>query len=140
MRAIRGKDTNPEWLVRRLLFSRGFRYRLHVRALPGVPDMVLPKYRVAVFVHGCFWHGHDCYLFKLPRTRSEFWVQKIEDTRLRDGRSEEALLKEGWRVLSVWECALKGRLRMQSEVLADEIVNWILMDDPKVPHKVFRHA
>src|SRR5471032_2150376 len=90
MRAIRGKNTKPEMILRKLLFARGFRFRLHVSDLPGKPDIVLPKYRVAIFVHGCFWHGHDCYLFKLPQTRTAFWEKKIGQNRIRDRRDAEA--------------------------------------------------
>lgn len=125
MRAIRSKNTNPEITLRKLLFARGFRYRLHVDTLPGKPDIVLPKYRVAILVHGCFWHGHGCYLFKLPTSRREFWQTKIGQNRQRDIRDAEALLRAGWRVLYVWECALKGRLKWDPEELADRIASWI---------------
>lgn len=125
MRAIRGKNTSPELTLRKLLFARGFRFRLHVKTLPGNPDIVLPKYRVAIFVHGCFWHGHNCYLFKLPISRREFWLAKISQNRQRDSRDTQALLESGWRVLCVWECALKGRLKWEVEELGDRITTWI---------------
>ncbi|WP_332855486.1 very short patch repair endonuclease [Duganella sp. S19_KUP01_CR8] len=125
MRAIRSKNTHPELTLRKLLFARGFRFRLHVKSLAGHPDIVLPKYRVAIFVHGCFWHGHGCYLFKLPVARREFWQNKISQNRQRDLRDTEALQQSGWRVLTVWECALKGRLRWEPNELADRIANWI---------------
>lgn len=126
MRAIRGKNTQPELILRKLLFSRGFRFRLHVKTMPGKPDIVLPKYRVAIQVHGCFWHGHECYLFKLPISRSDFWRTKIIQNRLRDIRHTDALLKSGWRVLCVWECALKGKLRWNHDELCEQISRWIL--------------
>lgn len=108
MSRIRGKDTKPEMLLRRGLHAEGFRYRLHARALPGRPDMIFPRHRAALLVHGCFWHGHDCALFRLPATRSEFWAAKIAANRVRDQQSEAALVACGWRVMTVWECALRG--------------------------------
>jgi len=126
MQAIRGKNTTPELVVRKLLFARGCRYRLHVTDLPGAPDIVLPRYRAVIFVHGCFWHGHDCYLFKLPQTRSDFWRNKIDANCTRDSRHVQALLASGWRVLTVWECALKGRLKQSPDVLAARIAEWVL--------------
>lgn len=125
MRAIRSKNTNPELILRKLLFARGLRFRLHVNALPGKPDIVLPKHRVAILVHGCFWHGHNCYLFKLPAIRREFWQTKISQNQQRDKRDKEALLRDGWRVLCVWECALKGRLKWDVNELGDRLTNWI---------------
>lgn len=125
MRAIRGKNTNPEVLVRKLLFSHGFRFRLHVKNLPSTPDIVLHKYRTIILVHGCFWHGHNCYMFKIPQTRSEFWIEKIKSNQQRDHRDKLLLLKEGWRVLLIWECALKGRLKWNADDLGIAISNWI---------------
>ena len=109
MSRIRGKDTKPEMLLRRGLHALGLRYRLHVTGLAGRPDMVFPRYRAVIFVHGCFWHGHDCPLFKLPATRREFWAAKIEGNRQRDRRQLAALSAAGWRVMTVWECCFKGR-------------------------------
>jgi DNA mismatch endonuclease (patch repair protein) len=108
MSGIRGKNTKPEILVRSLLHRQGFRFRLHVRELPGKPDIVLPRYHAAIFVHGCFWHGHDCPLYKLPGTRPDFWQEKIDRNRASDRRAQESLLAAGWRVAVVWECALRG--------------------------------
>ncbi|MFA7486784.1 MAG: very short patch repair endonuclease [Lysobacteraceae bacterium] len=110
MSGIRGKNTQPEWAVRRALHARGFRYRLHMRELPGHPDIVLSKYRAVIFVHGCFWHGHDCPLFRWPKTRPEFWQTKIGRNRANDSRHQTALRAAGWRVAIVWECALRQRL------------------------------
>jgi DNA mismatch endonuclease, patch repair protein len=119
MSRIRGKNTAPELLLRRGLHAAGLRFRLHVRDLPGHPDMVFPRYRAAAFVHGCFWHGHDCPLFKVPETRRDFWRAKIAGNRARDSRNHDSLIGEGWRVLTVWECALKGPAkRLLPEVLA----------------------
>lgn len=111
MSRIRGKDTKPEMLLRRGLHAVGLRFRLHEARLPGKPDMVFPKYRAVILVHGCFWHGHNCPLFKMPATRPEFWAQKISGNRERDLRAAEALKGTGWRLLTVWECSLKGPIR-----------------------------
>lgn len=108
MRAIRSKNTKPELLVRKGLHAAGFRFRLHGAGLPGKPDIVLPKYRSVIFVHGCFWHGHGCKYFKLPKTRPDFWLAKIEANRARDARDIEKLNQLGWRVILIWECATKA--------------------------------
>lgn len=108
MSGIRGRDTAPELLVRRYLHGKGFRFRLSVRHLPGKPDIVLPKWGVAVFVHGCFWHGHEgCRFFRIPSTRREFWEQKIGRNKARDCVSARKLRDIGWRVAEVWECELR---------------------------------
>ena len=125
MAGIRGKDTRPEMIIRRGLHARGFRYRLHDRRLPGSPDLVFPGRRAVIFIHGCFWHGHGCNLFRLPATRTEFWEAKIEGNRARDGSAEAALLADGWRVLSIWECALKGRERLTVDEVLDQAVYWL---------------
>lgn len=107
MSGIKGKNTSPELFVRKALHARGFRFRIHVKDLPGKPDLVLPKYNAVVFIHGCFWHGHDCRYFKLPKTRPEFWVNKIEKNKLRDSENIRTLLLSGWRVIVIWECAIR---------------------------------
>lgn len=140
MRAIRHKDTTPEIQIRRMLFAQGFRFRLHVKTLPGSPDLVLPKHRVAVFVHGCFWHGHCCHLFKVPATRTEFWLAKIQANRDRDYRDENKLLASGWRVLTIWECALKGKLKRSPSDVASQAGAWILAADLVVPQLNIRHS
>lgn len=120
MSGIRGVDTKPEMLIRRGLHARGWRYLLHVRGLPGKPDLVFPKRRVALFVHGCFWHGHDCPLFRWPGTRAEFWRAKIMGNIARDMRARSSLIKDGWRVLEVWECTLKGRAKQPLPAVLSE--------------------
>lgn len=108
MSRIAGKDTKPEELVRKYLFSKGFRYRKNVRKLPGTPDLVLPKYRTVIFVNGCFWHGHEgCKYFVWPKSNAEFWRQKIETNISRDRRKEAQLRDMGWNVMIVWECELR---------------------------------
>lgn len=119
MSRIRGKDTKIELLVRKSLHAQGFRYRLGGAGLPGRPDIVLPKYRTVVFVNGCFWHGHDCHLFRLPGTRTELWKAKIDGNRARDIRQVALLQEAGWHVETVWECGLRGQSeQQQNEVLA----------------------
>lgn len=109
MAAIRSRDTAPELLVRKQLFARGFRYRIHVRELPGSPDLVFPKHRAVVLVHGCFWHRHHgCRFFQLPKTRPEFWDQKLTANAVRDQRDIEKLRSLGYRVGVVWECATRA--------------------------------
>lgn len=124
MSGIRGKDTRPEMLVRRALFAAGFRFRLHRADLPGSPDIVLPGRRVAIFVHGCFWHMHQgCRLARLPATRPEFWRDKLEGNVARDRWAVEALAADGWRVLVVWECATRGKGALGS--LGEVLAEWI---------------
>lgn len=115
MSRIRDKDTKPEILVRKFLFSKGFRYRLHVKNLPGKPDIVLPKYHTVIFVHGCFWHGHDqCRYFVVPKTRTEWWLSKIEKNRANDLKNILLLRKSGWKVLTIFECDLKPDKRIMT--------------------------
>lgn len=108
MSRIKGKDTKPEMLVRKFLFSNGFRYRLHDKKLPGKPDLVLAKYKTVIQVHGCFWHGHKgCKYFVIPKTRTKWWKEKIEGNIERDQIAEKELKSEGWKIIVIWECELK---------------------------------
>ena len=125
MAGIRGRDTQPELILRKGLHNAGFRYRLHAKGLPGKPDLVFPRYRAVIFAHGCFWHGHDCALFKWPSTRQEFWRAKITGNVARDARVKESLLAAGWRVLTVWECALKGTGRLTAEDVTARCAAWL---------------
>jgi DNA mismatch endonuclease (patch repair protein) len=125
MSGIRGKNTKPELLIRKALHARGFRYRLHCD-LPGKPDICLPKHRAVIFVHGCFWHGHECHLFKWPATRPEFWRAKIGRNREVDRAAERRLAVDGWRVAVVWECALKGTRRWPMAKVVDDCQTWLL--------------
>lgn len=119
MAGIRGKNTNPEIIVRKMLHAMGYRFRLHRKDLPGKPDIVLPKYRAAIFVNGCFWHGHDCHLFKWPKTREAFWREKIVGNAMRDRKKENELLAAGWRVAVIWECCLKGKFADKVKLAAN---------------------
>ena len=125
MSGIREKNTRPEMAVRKALHRAGLRFRLHRKDLPGKPDIVMPRYHAVVFVHGCFWHGHDCHLFKMPQTRPDFWRQKIEDNIRRDSRNYQLLVDSGWRVLRIWECALKGSARKSPEEVAVSVKAWL---------------
>ena len=125
MSRIKGRHTKPEMLLRQGLHARGLRFRLHVKDLPGRPDLVFPRYRAAMFVHGCFWHGHSCPLFKLPATRRQFWEGKIAGNRSRDARDLAALVTAGWRVLTVWECALRSPSRLPLNTVLDQAVAWL---------------
>lgn len=108
MAAIRGKNTKPEIIVRKFLWSHGYRYRLNYPRLPGKPDMVLRKYRTCIFVNGCFWHGHDgCDFYTIPKTNSEFWIKKVKRNQERDKEVKQQLTKMGWFSITIWECELK---------------------------------
>ena len=132
MTAIRGSHTKPELQIRKALHAAGFRYRLHAKDLPGKPDLVLPRYKAAIFVNGCFWHQHDCHLFKWPATREEFWREKIGRNVANDARSFQALLDAGWRVATVWECALKGRTRLDPAQAMQRLASWIQSDEKTI--------
>ena len=129
MAGIRGKNTKPELMIRKALHARGFRYRIHCKDLPGNPDMCFPKYRAVIFVHGCFWHGHDCHLFRWPKTRPEFWRTKIDRNREVDARAMAELAAAGWRVGPVWECALKGRERLKLDDILCSLEEWLRSDE-----------
>ncbi|RFZ91112.1 DNA mismatch endonuclease Vsr [Mucilaginibacter conchicola] len=126
MSRIKGKDTKPELLVRKYLHFRGLRYRLHVKDLPGKPDMVFPKYHTVLFVHGCFWHGHaGCPYYRLPQSNTGFWEEKISGNTSRDQKHAAALREKGYRVLTAWECSFKNKNNRTAflEELYNEITN-----------------
>jgi DNA mismatch endonuclease (patch repair protein) len=125
MAAIKGSHTKPELLIRRALHAAGLRYRLHVKDLPGKPDLVFPRRRAVVFVNGCFWHRHDCHLFKWPATRQDFWREKIGRNVENDERAVRELTDSGWRVATVWECSLKGRTRRNFSDAMQQLISWI---------------
>jgi len=124
MSGIRSKNTRPELMLRTALHRLGFRYRLHGK-LPGKPDLVFSRLHAVVFIHGCFWHCHDCHLFKWPSSRAEFWKTKIEGNRQRDSLSYSRLHKDGWRILTVWECATRGKTRWNLDKLVAAAAEWL---------------
>ncbi len=129
MAGIRGKDTKPEYFIRKALHKLGYRYLLHARKIPGKPDLVLPKYRAVIFVHGCFWHGHSCHLFKWPQSRTDFWRSKILKNQANDEKALNALESADWRVLVVWECAIKGKERLDPQEIIDAVTGWLHSDE-----------
>jgi len=125
MSRVRSKGTAPEMTVRRILHSQGLRFRLHRGDLPGTPDIVLPRYQLAIFVHGCFWHGHHCPLFRAPSTRTDFWTSKIDANRRRDVTACAGLVKLGWRTLCIWECAVRGRGKLTERALLSSFFTFL---------------
>ncbi len=132
MVGIGSRNTKPELEIRSMLHQRGFRFRLHRPDLPGKPDIVFPKYRAVILVHGCFWHGHGCHLFQWPKTREDFWRKKIGSNIMRDRKQFSALRKADWRVATIWECALKGRYRLSVETIADTCAEWLLSNESEL--------
>lgn len=125
MASVGQKNTGPEMRLRSALHHCGLRYRLHDRRLPGSPDLVLPKFQAVIFVHGCYWHRHDCYRATIPKSRPEFWEQKFLANKARDLRNIEKILELKRRVLIVWECALIGKTARTPEVVAHEVFDWL---------------
>lgn len=125
MAAIRGRHTKPELLVRKAMHAAGLRYRLHAKYLPGRPDLVFPRHRAVVFVNGCFWHRHDCHLFTWPSTRREFWRNKLDRNVANDESAVVALQRAGWRVATIWECALKGRTKLDDHESMHRLAKWV---------------
>ena len=135
MSAIRAKDTKPELLVRKFLFSLGFRYRLNYSRLPGHPDIVLRKYRTVIFVNGCFWHGHNgCKYFVIPKSNTEFWENKIKRNKERDVREQKELAAMGWHCITVWECQLKPAVREQTLRALVYTLDHIFLSDRSLKH------
>ncbi|GAA0373451.1 very short patch repair endonuclease [Bowmanella denitrificans] len=124
MAAIRNTSTQPELRLRKLLYSAGYRYRLNVTTLPGKPDIVLPKYKTVIFVHGCFWHAHECELFKWPSTRTHWWKTKLLSNRQRDMAVQDKLRELGWHVLIIWEC------RIESQQLLSDVSEFLIGNIP----------
>jgi DNA mismatch endonuclease, patch repair protein len=125
MQAVKGQNTLPELAVRRLLYAAGYRYRLHVRRLPGTPDIVFSSRHKVVFVHGCFWHGHGCQIGRLPKSRLDYWSNKIETNRGRDSRNRRKLRLQGWKSLVVWQCEIKDLAALSAKLT-------IFLGDPKI--------
>lgn len=132
MAGIRAKNTKPEMIVRTGLHALGFRYRLHVKEIPGTPDIVLPKFRALIVVQGCYWHGHNCRFFKLPTSNADFWRKKISANRLRDQRNLAEQHKAGWRTLVVWECAVRTSIKKNSKIdIVGLVATWISGESDK---------
>lgn len=125
MAAVRSRDTKPELIVRKHLHAAGLRFRLNAKELLGKPDLVFPKHNVALFVNGCFFHGHDCHLFKWPKDNADFWRKKIERNRERDRQVTGRLIELDWRVATVWECALRGKTRLDRQETMRSLAEWI---------------
>lgn len=134
MAAISGRDTEPELFVRKALWARGFRYRLQDKGLPGKPDLVLPKHRAVVFVHGCFWHQHGCSNSRRPRSRVEFWNAKLDRNVQRDTENVEALVNLGWRVGIVWECSIRREKKSGGTTVIDNLSTWLFSRAPESSH------
>lgn len=125
MSGIRGQDTQPELAVRSALHAAGLRFRLHEKGLPGRPDLVLPRHKVVVFVHGCFWHQHGCANSRLPKSRPEFWGAKLKANAARDEKTRRTLLDAGWRVATIWECSIRHAVKAHDLALYTKLANWI---------------
>jgi len=125
MAAIKGKDTKPEMIVRKVLHRSGFRYRLHSKSLPGHPDIVLAKHNAIILVNGCFWHKHDCHLFNPKRTLSPTWAKKIDANVERDKKNIEFYINSGWKVLVIWECSVVGKTALKIDELRELVVTWL---------------
>lgn len=129
MAGIKGKNTKPEILIRKALHAQGFRFRLHNSQLPGKPDIILPKYKTVILVNGCFWHGHlNCRLFRLPKSRTQFWEEKINGNIARDMKNQKALAGAGWRQIIIWECALKNKKISQIESVVEKITRFLILE------------
>ena len=126
MSGIRSKDTRPELIVRKALFHRGFRYRLHLKSLAGTPDLTFPKHKAVIFINGCFWHQHDCELFKWPKSNKEFWREKLVKNRLRDQQNHHLLSLGGWKIFAIWECSIKGRSTDDINRMLDDVSDWLV--------------
>lgn len=137
MAAIKGKNTKPEMVVRKYLWSRGFRYRVNNPRLPGHPDIVLRKYHTCIFVNGCFWHGHEgCKYFRMPKTNTEFWERKISRNRERDREEQKQLARMGWHCITVWECELKGERREKTLESLEYTLNHIFIQDRDLRYRL----
>lgn len=128
MSRVGQKDTGAELKLRKALHRLGFRYRLHDRSLPGSPDLVLPKYRSVIFVHGCYWHRHGCYMSTMPKSREAFWSDKFKANKERDIKSIERLKTLGWRVSVVWECSLRGKSKLTISEVVNLLKDWLISD------------
>jgi len=139
MSGIKGKNTRPELIVRKILHRSGFRFRLHRKDLPGKPDIILPKYRTVIFVNGCFWHGHEnCHLFRMPKSRQEFWEKKICGNVARDTKNRLLLSELGWGVLTIWECSLKGKMKLDIADVEAQLKQHLLSSENNTKECIIR--
>ncbi len=129
MSSVKGKNTKPEVMLRKALFKKGFRYNLHTKLLEGKPDIYLKKYNAVIFFHGCFWHGHNCKAGALPKTRTEFWKNKIESNKCRDLNAIRSLHDKDYRILVVWGCSLKGKGKGRFEEVVNKTIKWLTSDN-----------
>ena len=134
MAGIRARNTKPEIQIRRILHASGFRFRLHIKDLPGKPDIVLPRFKAIIFVHGCFWHGHACKLFKWPSTRAEFWREKIERNKVNDGNAINSLIDSGWRVAIIWECYIRPA-QQSNDGVGLALARWLFSEETRLELK-----
>ena len=126
MARVRSKDSKPELMIRRGLHSLGFRYRLHVKELPGTPDLVFPRFKSVIQINGCFWHGHSCPRCRMPSSNAEYWRKKVARNKERDISNRQRLLADGWRVLTIWECALQGKEKLELNQVLELASEWLL--------------
>lgn len=126
MSRVGSKDTKPELLIRRGLHALGFRYRLHVKELPGKPDLVFPRFKSVIQINGCFWHGHACPLCRMPSSNAEYWRKKVARNKERDISNRQRLVEKGWRVLTIWECALRGKEKLELSQVLESTSEWLL--------------
>jgi len=125
MASVKSKNTAPELSVRKALFRKGLRYSLHNKSLPGSPDLVFPKYKAVIFIHGCFWHNHDCKHGKIPESNRDFWENKLRGNAVKDAGNIAELQSKGWRVKVIWSCSLKNKKEFPSQEAFDEVVDWL---------------
>jgi DNA mismatch endonuclease (patch repair protein) len=128
MSGIKNKDTKGELLIRKSLHALGFRYQLHRKDIPGRPDLTFPKFQAVIFINGCFWHAHNCHLFKWPSSRSDFWQEKITSNKIRDEKNHAKCTELGWKILVIWECSLKGKTKRSFNEVINTVQNWLLYD------------
>lgn len=126
MSRVGSKDTKPELLIRKGLHALGFRYRLHVKDLPGKPDLVFPRFKSVIQINGCFWHGHACPLCRMPSSNAEYWRKKVARNKERDISNRQRLVEKGWRVLTIWECALRGKEKLELSQVLESTSEWLL--------------
>lgn len=132
MAAIKSSSTSPEIYIRKILFSNGYRYRINQKNLPGKPDIVLAKHKTVIFIHGCFWHRHNCHLAVMPKSNLDYWFKKLEANADRDKRNYQALLSLGWKIILVWECAIRGKRRLAESILRSKILDGIRCDHKQI--------